>query len=586
MTWPMALMLLACVGAFVAMARGVAADVSLGAAVVFLLLLGQLTPQQALQGFASEQMHTVALLFVVAAGLRAAGTLQIVSARLLAPTKSVLLAAARLVVPVATLSGFLNNTPLVAMLLPEVRAFSQRTGIAASRLLIPLSYAAIVGGLLTVIGTSTNLVVNGLVADAGRPTVGFLEIGKVGLPLCIVGVIYSVVAARWLLPSRPDVEVALGDTRAFVTELVVDEDSPHAGKRLADIRVADLEPIAPAEIVRGDQVIPAPRPDHVLLAGDRLAFVGPVASILALRSYRGFAIAPDHAFRSDDPRRSLVELLVSGRCPLIGHRVGDGTFRKRYNAAVLAVTRHGERVTSDRLGEWKLQAGDLLLVEAGVGFAEQHRNNPDFYMITPREADPVPGRGKAWFGLLVLACMVLLAAFGVLSMFKASLVAVIVLATTGYLSSQLIKQSLELRVLLAIALSFALGSGLESSGLARAFAEFVTQLGSGDAWLALLVIHVATALLTELVTNNAAAALMVPLALAVTDKLHVSHFPFVVTVMVAASASFSTPIGYTTNLMVYAPGGYRFTDYLKVGIPMGVLVGAVNLTLCPIFFPF
>jgi di/tricarboxylate transporter len=171
-------------------------------------------------------------------------------------------------------------------------------------------------------------------------------------------------------------------------------------------------------------------------------------------------------------------------------------------------------------------------------------------------------------------------------MFKASLLAVVVLAVAGYLSTQLVQQSLELRVLLTIALSFALGSALESSGLARGFAEQLTILGSGNPWIALVVVHLATALLTELVTNNAAAALMVPIALAVSDSLGVSHFPFVVTTMVGASASFSTPIGYTTNLMVYAPGGYRFTDYLKIGLPMSLLVAVLNLSLCPIFFPF
>src|SRR5690606_2699322 len=195
-------------------------------------------------------------------------------------------------------------------------------------------------------------------------------------------------------------------------------------------------------------------------------------------------------------------------------------------------------------------------------------------------------RKKAVFGLVVLACMVLAAALGALSMFKASLIALVVLALTRYLSPQIVQQSLELRVLLTIALSFALGSALESSGLARAFAERVPGVGAGDALVALVVIHVATALLTELITNNAAAALMVPLALAVSDQLGVSHLPFVVTVMVGASASFSTPIGYTTNLMVYAPGGYQFTDFLKLGIPMSILVALVNLALCPIFFPF
>ena len=567
------------------MFRGVAAEVSLGAAVVVLAITGVIAPAQALGGFANEQMHTVALLFLVAGGLRAAGSLEIFSKYLLAPTQNVALATVRLVLPVAVLSGFLNNTPLVAMLIPEVRAFALRTKISASRLLLPLRYGAIVGGLLTIIGTSTNLVVNGLVADAGRATIGFLEIGKVGLPICLLGVSYAVFAARFLLPDRPDLDVTHSDARDFVTELIVDPEGPHAGKRLADIRVGDLPRLAPVEIVREGQVIPAPRPDHVVRAGDRLAFVGPVATILTLRAHPGFLLA-EQEFRFDDPRRSLVELLVSNRCPLIGHRVGEGTFRKRYNAAVLAVKRHGERVTNDRLSDWTLQAGDVLLVEAGSGFVEQQQGNHDFYLITPHERVSVPSRGRALFGLMVLILMVGGAALGVVSMFKASLLAVSLLALTRFLSPSLIRDSLELRVLLTIALSFALGSALESSGLARAFAGLVTTLGAGNPWVGLLVVHVTTSMLTELVTNNAAAALMVPLALAVSDRLGVSHFPFVVSVMVAASASFSTPIGYTTNLMVYGPGGYRFSDFLKVGVPMNLLVAIVTVAITPRLFPF
>ncbi len=582
----MALVLLATCGAFVAMLRGVTAELSLGAAVAFLLLLGVIEPAQALGGFANEQMHTVALLFLVAGALRAAGSLQVLSKYLLPPTENVMLAALRLLLPVAALSGLLNNTPLVAMLIPEVRAFARRTGIAASRLLMPLSYAAIVGGLLTVIGTSTNLVVNGLVASAGYPSVGFLEIGKLGLPICLVGVAYSVLAARFLLPDRADFDDTLSDVHHFVTELIVDPAGPHVGKRLADISVGDLPRLAPVEIVRRGQVIPAPRPDHVVQADDRLAFVGPAATILTLRAHRGLLLPEDHEFALEDPRRTLVELLVSTRCPLVGRRVGDGTFRRRYNAAVIAVARHGERVTNDRLSDWTLQAGDVLLVEAGTGFAEQHRANREFYLITPKDAVPVPSRRQALFGLVVLALMVGAAALGYLSMFKASLLAVAVLAAGRFLTPSLVQQSLELKVLLTIALSFALGGALESSGLASGFAQLITTLGSGSPWIALVAIQVATSLLTELVTNNAAAALMVPLALAVSRQLGVNHLPFVVSVMVAASASFATPVGYTTNLMVYGPGGYRFSDFLRVGLPMNLLVTLLTIALAPWLFPF
>jgi di/tricarboxylate transporter len=586
-SWEAWVVLAAAMVAFLSMVRGWAsAEVSLAVALTALTLLGVLAPGQVLSGFGNEQLHTVALLFVAAAALRSAGSLGLLTAGLLTPTKSVARAVVRLTLPVALLSGVLNNTPIVAMLIPEVRAWARRTGLAPSRLLIPLSYAAIVGGLITIIGTSTNLVVNGLVTKAGRQPVGFLEIGRVGLPLTIVTLVFLAVSARWLLPDRPDVEAAFSNPQTFTTEIVVEAGSPYAGRRLADIRVQDLPPLAPVEIERGGQVIPAPRPDHVLQAGDRLVFAGPVAALLALRSRPGLVLARDHAFLRDSPQRQLVELLVSPRCPLIGRRVGDGTFRQRYNAAVIAVARHGERVENARLADWELRAGDILLVEVGADFFERHRANPDFYLVTPHASAPVVSPVRAWLGLAVLAGMVSAAALGWLTMFKAALLAVTVLFLARLLTRDLARQALDVRVLLTIALSFGLGTALEVSGAAAGLASLVGGFGVGRPWLALAVVYAATVTITEMITNNAAAALMIPVALATADRLGVSYIPFTIVVMVAASASFVTPIGYTTNLMVYGPGGYRFTDFARAGIPLAVLTAVVTLTLTPIFWPF
>ena len=587
MAWQAWVVLSATVAALVLMARGwAAAELALGGALAGFVLLGILQPTEALAGFANEQLHTVALLFVAAAALRGAGSLGVLTTHVLAPTTSVPGAVFRLVLPVALLSSVLNNTPIVAMLIPEVRSWARRTGIAASRLMIPLSYAAIVGGLITVIGTSTNLVVNGLVVAAGREPIGFLEIGWVGVPLTAMTVLFLTALARWLLPDRPDVDAAFSNPHTFTTEILIDAAGPYAGKRLADIRVQDLPPLAPVEIVRERRVIPAPRPDHVLRGGDRLVFAGPVGALLALRSHAGLNVAPDHAFDRDDPQRQFVELLISPRCPLIGRRVGDGTFRQRYNAAVIAVARHGERIDNARLGDWELRAGDILLAEAGADFFERHRANPDFYLVTQhsplRPARPL----KAWLGLVVLASMVGAAALGWLTMFKAALAAVAVLFAARYLTRDLVREGLDLRVLLTIALSFGMGLALDRSGAAAGLASIVNRFGASDPWLALMLVYVTTAVVTELITNNAAAALMVPVAFAVADRLGVSYVPFVIVVMVGASASFITPIGYTTNLMVYGPGGYRFMDFVRAGTPLALLTAILTLILTPLVWPF
>jgi di/tricarboxylate transporter len=586
-SWEAWVVLVATGTAFVSMVRGWApAEIALGVSLAAITLLGVLEPRQALAGFANEQLHTVALLFVAAAALRGAGSLGMLTSRFLTPTTSVSLAVLRLTLPVALLSGVLNNTPIVAMLIPEVRAWALRTGISSSRLLIPLSYAAIVGGLITVIGTSTNLVVNGLVAEVGRQPIGFLEIGRIGLPLTIVTLAFLTISARWLLPDRPDVDAAFSNPQTFTTEILIDADGPYAGRRLADIRVHDLPPLAPVEIERGGQVIPAPRPDHVLQGGDRLVFAGPSAALLALRSHPGLSLARDHAFHLDNPQRHFVELLVSPRCPLIGRRVGDGTFRQRYNAAVIAVARHGERVANARLGDWELRAGDILLVEVGADFFARHRSSADFYLVTPRGAPPVVHRLRAWLGLVILGGMVGAAATGMLSMFKAALLAVGVLAAARYLTRDLVREGLDVRVLLTIALSFGLGVALERSGAAAGLASTVELFGDRSPWLALAVVYLATVAVTEMITNNAAAALMIPVAFAVADRLGVSYVPFTIVVMVAASASFVTPIGYTTNLMVYGPGGYRFTDFARAGIPLAILTALITLFLTPLIWPF
>lgn len=586
-SWQAWTVLAVTIGAFVTMVGGwAAAEIALGVALGVLMLLGVIDPRQALSGFGNEQLHTVALLFVAAAALRAAGSLGVLTSRLLVPTQNVTAAVFRLVVPVALLSGVLNNTPIVAMLIPEVRAWARSSRIAASRLLIPLSYAAIVGGLLTVIGTSTNLVVNGLVTEAGRQPIGFLEIGRIGVPIAAVTVTFLVLSARWLLPNRADVDSAFSNPQTFTTEVLIDAEGPYSGKRLGDIQVPGLPTLTPVEIDRRGQVIPAPRPDHVLQGADRLVFAGPVADLLVLHSHSGLSMAPDHTFRSDDPQRSLVELLISDRCPLIGRRVGDGTFRKRYNAAVIAVARHGERIQNARIADWTLQAGDILLVEVGAGFVERHRLSADFYMVTPHRAPKVVNPMKAWLGIAILAVMVGAAALGWLSMFKAAALAVGLLLLCRFLDRELVREGMDLRVLLTIALSFGLGLALQTSGAAAALAGVVGGLGSGSPWLALVVIYVVTAVVTEMITNNAAAALMIPLAFATADELQVSHLPFTVVVMVAASASFVTPIGYTTNLMVYGPGGYQFSDFIRAGVPLAVLTAVLTLCLTPYLWPF
>jgi di/tricarboxylate transporter len=324
----------------------------------------------------------------------------------------------------------------------------------------------------------------------------------------------------------------------------------------------------------------------VLAAGDRLVFAGPAAHLISLKNQPGLSKTLVNAFDDDNPLRHLAEVLVAPHCPLVGRPVGDGSFRRIYDGAVVAVARHGERVPARRWSDWILAPGDILLVEASDRFFERSRFSADFDLVTPREAQHPPKRQRAVLGILVLAGMVTAAALGWVSMFTAALGACGLLAVLRYIDRQVASEGLDLSVLLTIALSFSLGLALESSGAATSLVEALTRFAGDSPWTGLVVLVITTSLLTELITNNAAAALMIPLGLAMADRFGASHFPFVVAVMVSASASFATPIGYTTNLMVYGPGNYRFSDFLRIGIPMNVLVGIMSCLLIPRIWPF
>jgi di/tricarboxylate transporter len=490
--------------------------------------------------------------------------------------------------PTAFISAFMNNTPLVAMLLPAVRRWAEDHAIAPSKLLIPLSYAAILGGMCTLVGTSTNLLVAGMVSDAGYGQPGFFDVGKVGLPAAVAGLLILIILGRKLLADRRSIGAAMADPRSFTTELVVEPQGPLIGKRLDEIRYRGMSGIHPVEIIRGSAVVPAPQGGELLAAGDRLVFAGGIEELQELKSIAGLSDAGGHQFGGNEPlrRRRQVELVISERCPLVGHRVGDGTFRQRYNAAVVAVARHGGRLPRRGLKGWRIRAGDTLLVEAAPGFAVQNRFNPDFHVVSARPGAANVSSWQAWASAGIVAMMCVLAAAGVTSMFKAALCAALAFVVLRIVRWHEARSSLDAGVLLAIAASIGLGRALTVSGAADIIARAAVSLGRGNPHATLIVLYIATTAVTEMVTNNAAAVLMTPMALAAAHALSVNYQPFMFCTMIAASASFITPVGYQTNLMVYAAGGYRFTDFARIGLPVSIAVGTVTLLLAPRIWPF
>jgi di/tricarboxylate transporter len=362
---------------------------------------------------------------------------------------------------------------------------------------------------------------------------------------------------------------------------------PLTGKTIQGGGLRHLPGAFVAELIRGQEILSAVPPEEILQAGDRLVFVGNVDSMRTLYHQGGLRPAPDQLFKLDTPRhkRCLVEAVVSNTCPLVGQSIREGRFRDRYNAVVIAVARNGERL-GGRIGDIVLCPGDTLLIESHAGFITRQRDSRDFYLVSAME-DTTPKRlEKAPWAFAILVGMVAAAAFGWLPMLKAAVLAAGLMFITGCCSFGQARQNIEWHVLLTIAAALALGGALEKTGAAKALAGSLLSLTGQQAWLTLAVVYLTTTFFTEIITNNAAAALVFPVAMNVAEGLSVNKMPFIICIMIAASASFATPIGYQTNLMVYGPGGYRFTDYLRIGLLLNFLIGIVTVILCPLIWPF
>lgn len=565
-----------------------APDVIMVAALTVLMVSGVLSPGEALLGFSNPGLATVGVLYVVAAGLVDTGGIHLLGSRLLGRPHSLASAQIRLMLPVTGLSAFLNNTPVVAMMVPFVEDWSRRCRLPVSRLMIPLSYAAIFGGLCTVIGTSTNLIVNGMFTDRGdHGGFGFFEIGALGLPLAVIGTVYLLVTSRWLLPDRTSPLREPDQVREYTLEMLVEPGSSLIGKNLEEAGLRNLPGAFLAEIERGGTVLPAVSPHVRLQAEDRLLFVGVVDSVVELVRVRGLVPAPDQLFKLDAPRaeRRFFEVVVSRSSPMVGRTIREGEFRTRYDAVVIAVARNGARVRG-KVGDIQIRTGDTLLLESRPSFINRQRNSRDFLLVSEIQDVALPRYERALTAIAILMAMVLMAATGFLSMLEAALLAAGAMLVTRCTNASGARNRVDWSVLIVIGAALGLGEAMSRSGAADNIATWWVALAGDNPWLALVAVYAVTSVFTELITNNAAAVLLFPIAEATAQSLGVSLWPFVAVIMIGASASFATPIGYQTNLMVYGPGGYRFTDYLRVGTPLNLLLGAGAVILAPLIWPF
>jgi di/tricarboxylate transporter len=544
---------------------------------ITLLALGVLTPEQALAGFSNPAPFAVAALYVVASAVEKTGAIQPLLGSTLGRVAAPKRALARLLFPVAGLSGFLNNTPIVATVAPQVAAWAQRSGQSPSVYLMPLSFATILGGVMTAIGTSTNLIGSGLMQAQGMAPIGMFEITLLGGGVALVGVAYLVLASQKLLPQRVSPRNTFeAAAREFVVEMQVIEGGPLDGAEVEAGGLRSLQGVFLAEVRRGEEVIAPARPDTVLRGGDVLVFVGLAEQALDLNNKPGLRSAEHkHAQQFHAAGHTYFDVVIGPSSPLVGSTLRDSEFRSTYQAAVLGIHRSGEPIRA-KLGAVPLQTGDMLILLADEGFRDRWRDRSDFLLIARRGGLAPTSTTQAWIVAAVLGAVVLGNALGLFPILEATLVGALVLVGSRVLTVGEARRAVDLDVILLIAASFGLGTALEVTGLARIASEgIVGPFGTmGPAW-ALLGIVLATVTLTEFITNNAALVLMFPIAMAAAATHGLDARAVALVVSIAASASFLTPIGYQTNTMVYGPGGYRFGDYIRLGLPLTILVVAV-----------
>lgn len=605
--------------------RGVPIELLFLSGLVAVTLTGVISPQQAVEGFSSGAVLLIAALFAAAAGLRTTGALDWLGAKILGAANSEKEALKRLAAAVVPISAVVLNTPLVAMFMPVVLDWCRKRNVSPSRMLLPLSYFTILGGVCTLIGTSTTLVCNAELAKYRAAMLGsgsvdppveelkFFDMALVGLPIALAGVVYMLTVAPKLLPNRTELIQELGQRRReYLLEMEVQPGCPLIGQTVEQAGLRQLPGLFLIEIGRAEELVTPVTPLDVIREGDRMVFTGIVQTIADLERIPGLVPAADMTYEfhpAQRTQRRLTEVVLSRTSPLIGRNVREANFRQRYNAAVVAVHRNGERLTN-KIGNIRLEPGDTLLLQTHAEFVEAYRNSRDFYLVSTVGESSARRHDRALVaGGLFLLMILWLTVCGLVgdqiawgNVFAnrpqavVAIAVVILMIGTRAMTSEEARSAIDLQVILTVAAAIGLGQALKTSGAAEFLASSmvggVQSVGVSpllQPYLLLGLIYLVTAVFTEMITNVAVAAMMIPIAVSVAlagpDDGY-STRPFIIAVALAASLSFATPIGYQTNLMVMGPGGYRPGDYLRVGVPLTAMLVLLAVLLIPIAWPF
>lgn len=552
-----------------------------GAAVM--LVTGMLPYQDALTVFSNPAPWTIAMMFIVMGALVRTGALDAFVGFAERSSKGrPILAVAVLLGFVAIASAFVSNTPVVVVMIPVFVQLARSMGQAASKLLIPLSYAAILGGTLTLIGTSTNLLVDGVARGHGMAPFTIFEVTPLAIVLVAWGMLYLAIVGPRVLPERASMASLLGgrSKMKFFTEVALPGHSSLIGRPVTEVEDFRRDGVRLVDVLRGDASLRRSMKDVVLRAGDRVVLRTEMTELLGLQQSKDVKMVN----KLSSVETTTVEVLISPGCRMVGRSLGSLRLRRRYGVYALAAHRRNQNI-SGQLDDLVVRVGDTLLLE---GAPEDIRRLADDMGVvdvaTPNER--AFRRGHAPLVLIALAGIVVLAALGVAPILLLTLVAVALVLVAGAIDSDEAIGFVDGGLLVLIFSMLAVGAGLQASGAVELIAGAVAPLLTGlPPVLIVWSIFLLTSVLTELVSNNAVAVVVTPVAIGVADALGVDARPLVVAVMVAASASFSTPIGYQTNTLVYGPGGYAFKDFMKIGIPLNLSIGVISALLIPVFWP-
>lgn len=553
--------------------------------VTILGVVGILTPKEMLVGASNEQIVVIILLLLVGNIYRKTSLLNSLFDRVFKNIKSYKAFAGRVMWIIAPLSAFLNNTPLVALMMPYAYDWSKRNNQPISKILLPLSYAAILGGCATLIGTSTNLIVNGMVAEHGLESLHLFDFIYVGLPMIFIGYVYMRFIGHKLLPNKYIASDKLSaNKREYLVEAEVAKNSQVVGKTIEEAKLRNLRGLFLTSIIRDGQEMVAVPNDTILLPNDVLMFAGQTDSIAELLDLHKSLRMPSVGMFARKKNLEIVEIVIPDNSPLSGKTLKTQNFRGKYDATAIAIHRNGEKI-SGKLGAVKLKPGDTLLLLASEKFTKRTENVRDFYLISKVKEIRKLSRLQALTLLIGTVAAIVLSSIGVIKLFFALIVLISLLLILKVTTTQELARSVDYDLAFIIAMALALGIAMEKTGVAEILGNIMIDIFKpwGDIGV-IAGLYVITAILAAFITNKAAVALIFPIVLNIATDLGHSPMPYILTVSFAAAANFMTPIGYQTNTMIYGPGGYKFRDFLKVGTPLTVIYGVVTIVILSIIY--